>query len=181
MPTEYIVTGDLMRPTTLPFWQCTGAYIISDPDQFLDDFAESVVANDFDIVVYERFGLREDLALEQAGSEMGTAQMIGAIKWIVRAQNKHYAMHRGAIEQGLLTTCEQQGGTCADPEKPLPEEVVIYGQQAWVQGKKGPARGILRARGIKSVAAQMKALPHGQSAELHGWYFIGHHIEGWGE
>lgn len=162
-------------------WECTGAYIHEDPFQFLQDFAESVVARDFQIVVFERYLLREDLALEQSGSELLTAQMIGAIRWIVMANNRHVDTHEFAIREGLLTTCELQEGTCADPETPFPERVVLHGQLPSVQGKTGPARGILRMRGIKSVAARMKALPHGQSAELHGWYFIGKEIEGWGE
>lgn len=34
-------------------------------------------------VVLERFALRGDLAPQQRGSEMGTSQMIGAIRWMV--------------------------------------------------------------------------------------------------
>jgi hypothetical protein len=169
---------EALKPTP---WICTGAFIRDDPPAFLRDFAESVLVGDFDIVVYERFGLFGTLAEEQIGSEFDTSQMIGVIRWIVDTNNLHVDMHEGAIRQGLLTTCEQQGGTCSDPERPFPERVVLHGQQPQVQGKNGPARGILRAHGIKSVAARMKALPHGQSAELHGWYFIGRYIEGWGE
>lgn len=167
--------------TKMPDWQCTGAYIVDDPEEFMLDFAESLLAGDFEIVVYERFNLREDLAVEQAGSEMLTAQMIGVLKWMVNAHNRHAAVHDDAIARGLLTTCEQQGGTCSNPDTPLPRRVVLHGQQPQVQGQKGPARGVLRARGIKSVAKQMGAVPHGLSAELHGWYFIGRHIEQWGQ
>lgn len=35
-------------------------------------------------VVVERFALRNDLAAMQTGSEMGTSQMIGAIRWMCR-------------------------------------------------------------------------------------------------
>lgn len=35
-------------------------------------------------VVLERFALRADLAPQQKGSEMGTSQMIGAIRWMCR-------------------------------------------------------------------------------------------------
>lgn len=35
-------------------------------------------------VVLERFALRGDLAPQQRGSEMGTSQMIGAIRWMCR-------------------------------------------------------------------------------------------------
>lgn len=35
-------------------------------------------------IVLERFALRNDLAAMQTGSEMGTSQMIGAIRWMAR-------------------------------------------------------------------------------------------------
>lgn len=37
-------------------------------------------------VVLERFALRADLAAMQTGSEMGTSQMIGVIRWICRTR-----------------------------------------------------------------------------------------------
>lgn len=35
-------------------------------------------------VVLERFALRADLAAQQTGSELGTVQMIGAVRWMTR-------------------------------------------------------------------------------------------------
>lgn len=35
-------------------------------------------------VVLETFALRADLAAQQTGSEMGTSQMIGAVRWMCR-------------------------------------------------------------------------------------------------
>lgn len=37
-------------------------------------------------VVLERFALRGDLAAMQTGSELGTVQMIGAIRWMTRTR-----------------------------------------------------------------------------------------------
>lgn len=37
-------------------------------------------------IVLERFALRADLAAMQTGSELGTVQMIGAIRWMCRAR-----------------------------------------------------------------------------------------------
>lgn len=37
-------------------------------------------------IVLERFALRGDLAAMQTGSELGTAQMIGAVRWMTRTR-----------------------------------------------------------------------------------------------
>jgi hypothetical protein len=54
-------------------------------------------------------------------------------------------------------------------------EVVLALQPAHIQK---PMAGQLRARGVKSKAA---GLPHGKSAELHGWHYLGRNVLGWGE
>jgi len=60
----------------------------STPDVCLDKLWEHLgfgapVARPAGLVI-ERFALRPDLAHQQTGSEMGTSQMIGAVRWMAR-------------------------------------------------------------------------------------------------
>lgn len=162
-------------------WQCTQACISTEPVEFLFDLAESLLAHDFDIIVYEKFQLRADKTFMQEGSELKTAQMIGTINWLVEAQNRHAAEHARAEELGRMTTCQSQFGTCVDLTSPLPRGVVLVGQQPWVQGQKSsPIYALLRRKGIPLTSERMGALPHGRSAEAHGWYYIGREFLKWG-
>jgi hypothetical protein len=152
-------------------WRCVGATEYT-PDQFADDFAESIVASDFDYVVFERFRLYGDKANQQTGSEFQTSQLIGVIKWIVRKQNEHHDAHREAEQKGLLISCEQPGGVCNKPTVVRP--VTLVAQMADI---KKPTKGILNTRGIKSVARPIAREKYGNrdhvvDAELHGWYYI---------
>lgn len=65
--------------------------IRSTPDECLDKLWEHLGADPQGPtrpagVVLERFALRADLAAQQTGSEMGTSQMIGAVRWICRTR-----------------------------------------------------------------------------------------------
>lgn len=63
--------------------------LASTPDECLDKLWEHL---GYDLagptrprgVVLETFALRADLAAQQTGSEMGTSQMIGAVRWMCR-------------------------------------------------------------------------------------------------
>lgn len=154
-------------------WYCADAQEWT-PDEFEDAFAELVLTGPVPpIVVYERFRLYGDKSAEQTGSEFRTSQMIGVIKFVCRCRNGHVARHDLAESQGKLMSCELQGGQCADP-KDRPQPVEIHGYMADI---KKPTTGILRKKGIKSVAkAARRENPgwgiHCQDAELHGWYHI---------
>lgn len=156
-------------------WQCTNTEEFS-PDDFLDALAETFVEQDPDwqFLVYEKFRLYADKARLQTGSEFPTAQIIGVVRWLGRTHNRHAGEHRAALENGSLCTCQLPGGTC-DPARQAgqgryvgPVELVC--QPADI---KKPTAGILRTKGIKSVAKlEGDRLGHRVDAELHGWHFI---------
>ena len=153
-------------------WECVGAVELG-PEEFVDALAESVFANEVPILVFERFRLYEDKALEQTGSEMLTSQTIGMIKMIVRLHNQHCARHAEAEKTGLILPCEIQGQSCADATIHW-QPTLLIGQRTDI---KKPAAGILRGKKIKSVAkpiarAEYKGRDHVADAELHGWYHI---------
>lgn len=59
----------------------------STPDECLDKLWEHLSYTGFTrpvAIVLEQFALRADLAAQQTGSQMGTSQMIGAIRWMAR-------------------------------------------------------------------------------------------------
>lgn len=111
--------------------------------------------------------------MQQVGSEMLTSQMIGVIKWLVRKQNEHAARHLDAEKSGKMLTCELQGGVCADPKR----QVLHCKLTIQPADIKNPTRGILRRKGIKSVAKPISrelygGRDHVVDAELHGWHYI---------
>lgn len=153
-------------------WRCIDAQEMG-PDEFVDALAETVLAGDVDVLVYESFRLYPDKAMEQQGSEFLTSQCIGAIRFIIRNHNRHATQHELAEEKGGILTCEQPGGVCNDATNP-PKRVTLVKQRA---DDKKPARGICRAKGVKAISkAISKAEYHGRDhivdAELHGWYWI---------
>lgn len=153
-------------------WECVGAQEFA-PDEFMDALTESILANEIPILVFERFRIYEDKALEQTGSEMLTCQLIGQIKYIVRKHNEHCAMHTQALEDGKLLTCELRGAACMDPEIRW-QPVLLVGQRTDI---KAPTRGILRGKKIKSATKSIATKDYGGrdhiiDAELHGWYYI---------
>lgn len=155
-------------------WRCTDAQEW-DPDEFEDALAETILAGDVDIVVYERFRLYGDKAKEQKGSEFDTAQSIGVFKFIIRNHNRHAEAHDWVDKNGGMLTCEQPGGVCHDPERrPSVKVVILHGQFADI---KKPTAGILRKKKIKSVAKPIsrelyEGRDHVVDAELHGWKYI---------
>lgn len=154
-------------------WSCVDAQEFS-PDGFIDAFAESLLDGDsYDVVIYERFRLYGDKSAEQTGSEFLTSQLIGVIKYLVRARNEHVERHALAEAEGKMMTCELGGGMCADPEKVL-KHVELVGYMADI---KKPTAGILRTKKIKSVARPIaRELYSGRNhivdAELHGWRWV---------
>lgn len=153
-------------------WECVDTQEF-EPDVFTDALAETLIDNDINTLVFERWRLYGDHSRNQIGSEFPTAQLIGVMKYLVRINNHHAERHRAVEEDGKMLTCELPGGYCADPRK-APHHVPIIGQMADI---KKPTIGILRHKGIKSTAKRLKAGGHCYDAELHGWYHILHGSE----
>ena len=160
-------------------WYCQDAVEMG-REEFEDGFTELVLSEDNpSIVVYERFRLYNDKAKLQTGSEFITAQIIGVIKFVTRTRNAHFQKHQEAEAEGKMVSCELAGGGCEDPAKVV-RGIQVVGQMADI---KKPIRGILKAKGIRSVAKPIaKELYGGRDhvvdAELHGWYFILKVLEG---
>jgi hypothetical protein len=153
-------------------WRCVDVQEFS-PDDFIDAYSESVFANEVPITVFERFRLYNDLAVKQTGSEMPTAQLIGQMKFVVRRHNAHCDLHTVALRRGAMTTCELRGSSCMDKDIGW-QPTLMVGQMADIQK---PTTGILKNRGIKSVARPKMRSDYGGrdhvlSAELHGWYYL---------
>lgn len=148
------------------------------PDDFNDAWMETLVAREEPaVLIIEKFRLYEDKSVEQTGSEFLTAQQIGVLKFITRKHNEHAQAHLDATwNTGLMTTCERPGGVCNNPDLPMPSRVDLIIQPADI---KKPTAGILRHKGIKSVAKGLGAkhfasgkTTHCADAELHGWHYI---------
>lgn len=159
-------------------WACVGA-IEFDPDEFDEAIVETVVTPDYPpdtpplTVVYEKWRLYADHAKEKTGDEFLASQHIGVIKFAVRSAQAHFEKHVQAKLDGKFLTCEVNHGMCIDPNKQL-RAVEIVQQPADI---KKPTRGILRKKGVKSVAGPIAKREYGnrdhvKDAELHGWYHI---------
>lgn len=157
-------------------WYCQDAQEF-DPPAFEDALAELLLMDRSTpppIVVYEKWRLYADKAKEQTGSEFLASQHIGVIRYIVRVNNDHVTRHVGAeSKSGKLMSCELVGGGCSDPTQ-QPQIITIVKQGAEI---KKPTIGILRHKGIKSVAKPIsrelyEGRDHIVDAELHGWKYI---------
>lgn len=157
-------------------WYCEDAQEFEPPEEFEDALACMVLDRDGTpppIIVYEKWRLYGDKAKLQTGSEFLASQHIGVIKYIVRVHNEHVDRHEQAEAEGKIMTCELQGGICEDP-KLRPQRITIVKQGAEI---KKPTRGILKHKGIKSVAKPIARehysnRDHVVDAELHGWKHI---------
>lgn len=158
-------------------WECVGAVEFDNDEkgneEFIDALAESIMDNEVPILVFEKWHLFEDKALENTGNEFEEAQVIGQMKFVVRRHNEHCYLHTRALRAGQITTCELRGASCMDKDIGW-QPTLMIGQRSDILK---PTRGILRGKGIKSVAKGIDAKQFGNrghvvSAELHGWYYI---------
>lgn len=67
-------------------WECVWARELGH-DEAADYIAAQVSTDQLDVLVYETFRLRADLAKSQTGSQMETSQLIGVIRFISRVYN----------------------------------------------------------------------------------------------
>lgn len=150
-------------------WECVDAQEF-EPEEFILAFMELVldVTEPLEWIVFERFRLYEDKSAEQRGSEFPTAQLIGQIKLVHLIHSQHMDKHDeiNAEKSNRLLPCEAPGQRHNIRE---PHRVQIAGYMADI---KKPTTGILRHKGIKSTASQLKAGGHCKDAELHGYYHI---------
>lgn len=162
-------------------WYCADAQEFA-PSDFEDALAETIFERGSTpphTVVYEKWRLYADKAGTQTGSEFLASQHIGVIKYIVRVNNEHAERHDEAEDSGKIMSCELQGQMCENPAH-RPREITIVKQGAEI---KKPTRGILKKKGLKSVAGPIAKAEYGnrdhvKDAELHGWYYILHTLEG---
>lgn len=145
------------------------------PAEACDWYANLLITTDsLETIVIERFRLYADRAASQKGSEFETAQMIGILKWLTRANNEHARIHQLKDQNpSIRLTCQQPYGGCTKGVRPRPRAVAQVLQMADI---KKPAAGVLRSKGIKSVAKRLKAGGHCVDAELHGWYHLLHDL-----
>jgi hypothetical protein len=159
-------------------WACVDA-VEFDPDEFDDSLAETVLTPDSPpgtpplIIVFEKWRLYADHAMEKTGDEFLATQHIGVIKFIARTAQAHVAKHKAAEEAGTFVSCEVNHGMCINPSKQM-RDVILVKQPADI---KKPTAGILRKKDIKSVAkpiakAEYGGRDHIVDAELHGWRHI---------
>lgn len=157
-------------------WYCSDAQEF-DPPEFEDALAETLMLDRStpppEMFVYEKWRLYGDMAQQQTGSEFLASQHIGVMKYLLRVHNDHADRHDVADNLGKIMTCELDGKPCAKPEE-RPRTVAVVKQGAEI---KKPTTGILRKKGIKSVArpiakAEYSGRDHVVDAELHGWHHI---------
>lgn len=157
-------------------WECLGAVEFDNQnDEFIDALAEGVMDNEVPILVYESWHLFEDKALEQTGREFAEVELIGQMKFVVRRHNEHCYLHTKALSRGMMTTCELRGSSCQDKDIGWMPTLMVSQRSDILK----PTAGILRGKGIKSVARvidkrEYKSRGHVVSAELHGWKYILH-------
>lgn len=151
-------------------WECTDTQEHL-PGDLEDGLALALIDGDFDVIVLEQFNLYPDKAMAQTGSTMPTCEMIGCIKWAHRLDTRRRA------DRFAELNIRSRSKAIRDEAARNQNQVQFVLQPAAIQD---PTAGLLRRRGIKSVAKQSwKAIQeaggegdHALSAELHGWHFI---------
>jgi hypothetical protein len=114
-------------------WRCYAAWEFA-PEECENYLTKMVSDHNIDGLVVEQFNLYPDQAMAQTGSEMGTCERIGVVKYLARVYGVPLTMQPASIQK--------------------------------------PTVGLLRVRGIKSMAKRLQAGEHALSAELHGWHAI---------
>jgi hypothetical protein len=111
-----------------------------------------------DVLVMEDFVLIPDRAMQQSGSRMHTARLLGAMGWLVADHNLEvdYAISQAAENGGALP----DGGGPAVPIYPFYQQPSIKATQ----------QSILRSMGVKPEPCGNSV--HARDAQLHWWHFV---------
>ena len=146
--TKYVGLACWSRSAVSSAWHVDSVATLT-PDEFLVQFANEMLAGTLQHVVYERFIVEAARAPMLAGDELEVVQMIGALKWIFKQ---------------CSTNNDWPGYT-----------PVLVGQTNKI---KKPTAGLLRMRGIKSMARKTKQPgDHAFDAELHGYHYLIHTLK----
>lgn len=138
--------------------RCTQAFECTPEEGLL--CIEKVLANRLaQTIVVEKFTLYPDKAAEQAGSEMLTSEMIGAIKWQVNR-------HNSIVESIAAALAEEEAAGEGSSDDVGAGFVDLVMQPAAIQQ---PTLAVCRHNGI--VPLSPKTPGHSRSAELHGYHF----------
>lgn len=121
--------------------RCFEAFEV-DPEELYRRLETWLSAGVVDVLVVESFQLYEDKALAQVGSEFGTCECIGVIKYL---HSKLGGNHKG---RGRVELAMQPAGI-----------------------KEATSR-VLRAKKVVSLAKSRGAGGHAFDAELHGYHYI---------
>lgn len=134
----YVGMADFEDGRCLDAWECN-------PAESLRAFRERLILGNLDAIVIEEFRLYPWKATQQAFSQMKTAELIGAFRylWASDGNREELSGHYPPV------IWHQQGATI-----------------------KKVIRAQLRARGVPLVAPTSANGPHANDAELHGYYFL---------
>lgn len=141
-----------------PGWHCSWVAVM-DCDRAQDWLDGHLRVFDVDHLVYERWQLYPGKLEAQTGSECGTAESIGVIKWLVNQKNRELDRHpySGAV------TSRSVAGT-----PPLRIEL-----HALPASAKMPVPGLMKAAGIPSKAKEIGGPTHDTlAAEQLGWAWL---------
>lgn len=141
-------------PLTGPLagWHCCWVAVL-DRDRAQDWLDDHLKSFEVDVLVFERWVLYPDKLETQTGSECGTAESIGVIKWLVKKRNR-------------------QLDRCPPGQRPAATELVALPAAA-----KNPVPALMRAAGIESKAKELSKRQGGSThdtlaAEQLGWAWL---------
>lgn len=160
---------------------CTRAWE-TDPATAIDLIASWLLNYQIDTLVVEEFRLYPGKAKQLTGSTMPTCELIGQIKWAHRLD----ARRRRDLVCDAGDTMDRLDDAGKTRIKAYREAAAEVGRNAGVDlilqpaAIQEPTTGLLRRRGIKSVAKAARAAireaggegDHALSAELHGWCWL---------
>lgn len=142
--------SDPYVPITGPLagWHCSWVAVL-DRDRAQDWLEDHLWVFDVDVIVYERWVFYPDKLETQTGSECGTAESIGVIKWLVKKRG------RPSYEMG-------------------PRTIELVGLPA---AAKNPVPALMKAAGIESKAKELSKQQGGSThdtlaAEQLGWAWL---------
>ncbi len=111
-----------------------------------------------DVLVMEDFVLIPDRAMQQSGSKMHTARLLGAMGWLVADHN---------LEVGYLIEQAQQNGGALPAESGPAVPIYPFYQMPSI---KATQQSILRSMGVKPEPCGNSG--HARDAQLHWWHFV---------